>query len=209
MAPLIPVVAFPWNAEVLSAITEPHVLVATFGYLLLAPALRRSGLVDKRKGAYRQCMIAYNVLMAILSAVCFFATVTALGWDGGYGAWLRKLTGDTPVMLFTNQCPSPVFSSRLFLLAAHVFYWSKVVEFLDTAWLVLKGKSVSFLQARALFAHATRVYAEVGAELISGHQASPWIRCGATQRHASHVCCAGLSSLWSAVGHLPRPPATE
>ena len=128
------------------ALTDPQILIGTFGYLLLAPLLRRSSLVDTRKGAYKRCMIAYNTVMAVYSLGCFLVTMTALGWDYGYGGWLRALTGDKVVELYTNTCPSPVFDSRLFVWAATSFYYSKYVEYLDTAWLVLKGKPVSFLQ---------------------------------------------------------------
>ena len=128
-------------------LTDPQILIGTFGYLLLAPLLRRTSLVDTRKGAYKRCMIAYNTVMAVYSLGCFLVTTTALGWDYGYGGWLRALTGDKAVTeLYTNTCPSPVFESRLFVWAATSFYYSKYVEYLDTAWLVLKGKPVSFLQ---------------------------------------------------------------
>jgi len=128
------------------ALTNPEILIGTFGYLLLKPLLKDSPLVDTKKGAYKTSMIIYNVIMAVFSLACFVATTTALGWDYGYGAPLLALTGDKPVALYTDTCPSPLFSSKLFMFAMKGFYYSKYVEYLDTVWLVLKGKPVSFLQ---------------------------------------------------------------
>ena len=140
------------------ALTDPLILIGTSSYLLLAPLLRRSPLVDTRKGAYKRCMIAYNTLMAVYSLGCFLVTTTALGWDYGYGGWLRALTGDQVVELYSNTCPSPVWESTLFVWAAKSFYYSKYVEYLDTAWLVLKGKPVSFLQTFHHFGAPWDVY---------------------------------------------------
>ena len=42
--------------------------------------------------------------------------------------------------------------------AAWSFYYSKYVEYLDTAWLVLKGKDVSFLQTFHHFGAPWDVY---------------------------------------------------
>ena len=120
----------------IAAFTNPEILIGTFGYLLLKPALKNSGLVDTKKGAYKMSMIIYNVLMAVFSAACFVATTTALGWDRGYGASLLAWSGDTPAALYTDACPPPVFNSKLFMLAAKAFYYSKYFEYLDTAWLV-------------------------------------------------------------------------
>merc|ERR1711892_575436 len=72
--------------------------------------------------------------------------------------WLRALTGDKVVELYTNSCPSPVWESTLFVWAAKSFYYSKYVEYLDTAWLVLKGKPVSFLQTFHHFGAPWDVY---------------------------------------------------
>ena len=88
----------------IAAFTNPEILIGTFGYLLLKPALKNSGLVDTKKGAYKMSMIIYNVLMAVFSAACFVATTTALGWDRGYGAallaWVLACHED-PYTLFT------------------------------------------------------------------------------------------------------------
>nr|AAL37626.1 long chain polyunsaturated fatty acid elongation enzyme [Isochrysis galbana]APW79686.1 elongation of fatty acids protein [synthetic construct] len=151
-----------------AAVTDPEILIGTFSYLLLKPLLRNSGLVDEKKGAYRTSMIWYNVLLALFSALSFYVTATALGWDYGTGAWLRRQTGDTPQPLF--QCPSPVWDSKLFTWTAKAFYYSKYVEYLDTAWLVLKGKRVSFLQAFHHFGAPWDVY--LGIRL---HNEGVWI----------------------------------
>uniref|UniRef100_A0A7S4F008 Elongation of fatty acids protein n=1 Tax=Chrysotila carterae TaxID=13221 RepID=A0A7S4F008_CHRCT len=155
----MPAVAFPWNDEVIAAVTNPEILIGTFSYFLVKPLLRNSGLVDTRKGAYKRSMVAYNLLMALFSAGCFCTTATALGWDRGYGAWLRELTGDVPAQLFTEaQDPSPVWGSKLFVWSVRAFYYSKYVEYLDTAWMVLKGKRVIFLQSFHHFGAPWDVY---------------------------------------------------
>mmetsp|Transcript_46237 Transcript_46237/g.76458 ORF Transcript_46237/g.76458 Transcript_46237/m.76458 type:complete len:283 (-) Transcript_46237:150-998(-) len=136
----------PLDEDVHAALTEPTILCLTFGYLLLGPLLKRSPWIDSTTGAYQGHIVCYDLLMAVYSCVTFIVTATAIGWDLGYGNWLRALSGDSPAVLRTNNCPSPVFDSSLFLLAAKTFYWSKYVEYLDTVWLVLKGKPVSFLQ---------------------------------------------------------------
>ena len=145
--------------EVISALSSPGIIVGTGFYLLLKPICKASGLIDTTKGAYKKSMIAYNVLMAVYSAAAFLATGVALGWDRGYGQWLRDMTGDQVVTLYSaNVCPSPVFSSKLFMWAAWSFYYSKYVEYLDTVWLVLKGKPVSFLQTFHHFGAPWDVY---------------------------------------------------
>jgi len=149
---------WPLEPNVLAAITNPEIIIGTMGYLFLKPILRNSGLVDKRKGAYKTSMILYNVLMAVFSLACFIATTVALGWDRGYGKPLLDWAGDTPSELYTNSCPSPVYNSKLFTYAAWAFYYSKYVEYLDTAWLVLKGKEVSFLQTFHHFGAPWDVY---------------------------------------------------
>jgi len=132
--------------DVVQVLLSPEILIGSGSYLLLKPILKRSSLVDKSKGAYKTSMILYNVVMAIFSAGCFIATTVALGWDRGYGAALLAWAGDTPVPLYGDTCPPPVFNSYLFSTAGRLFYYSKYVEYLDTVWLVLKGKEVSLLQ---------------------------------------------------------------
>lgn len=148
-----------WQPNVIAALTNPEILIGTGFYLILKPLLRASPFVDERKGAYKKTMIAYNAIMAIFSAACFIATTVALGWDRGYGAGLLAWSGDTPLpALYTNTCPSKLFDSYLFRTAAWAFYYSKYVEYLDTAWLVLKGKPVSFLQSFHHFGAPWDVY---------------------------------------------------
>jgi len=144
--------------DVAAAVLSPEILIGTFSYLLLKPLLKQSGLIDTTKGAYRNSMILYNVLMAAYSGCAFLATATVLGWDRGYGQWLRDLTGDKVVTLYQDNCPSPVFESKIFVWVAWSFYYSKYVEYLDTAWLVLKGKPVSFLQTFHHFGAPWDVY---------------------------------------------------
>lgn len=151
---------WPLSPETVSVLTNPEIIIGTGFYLVLKPLLKHSGLVDKTKGAYKTSMILYNVLMAVFSAACFVATTVALGWAGDLpGAKaLLEWAGDTPAPLYTDACPSPVYSSYLFTMAAKLFYYSKYVEYLDTAWLVLKGKDVSFLQSFHHFGAPWDVY---------------------------------------------------
>jgi len=148
----------PLQPAVKAAFANPEILIGTVFYLVLKPILRNSGLVDTTKGAYKTSMIMYNIVMALFSAACFVMTTVALGWDRGYGAALLRWAGDSPVPLYTDSCPSPVFSSNLFTYAAWAFYYSKYVEYLDTAWLVLKGKNVSLLQTFHHFGAPWDVY---------------------------------------------------
>ena len=147
-----------WQPYVVAAVTNPEILIGTGFYLVLKPLLKASPLVDKTKGAYKNTMIVYNLIMAIFSAACFVATTTALGWDRGYGAALLEWAGDTVSPLYTDTCPPPLFKSKLFYYSAWAFYYSKYVEYLDTAWLVLKGKPVSFLQTFHHFGAPWDVY---------------------------------------------------
>jgi len=148
----------PLQANVVAAFTNPEILIGTGFYLFLKPLLKASPLVDKRKGAYKNAMIFYNIIMAVFSAACFVATTTALGWDRGYGASLLAWAGDTVSPLYKDNCPPPLFNSKLFYYAAWAFYYSNYVEYLDTAWLVLKGKEVSFLQTFHHFGAPWDVY---------------------------------------------------
>lgn len=132
--------------KLIDTVVNSEILYMTVGYLLLKPLLQRSPLVVTTKGAYRNGMIGYNTTMSIFSFVCFVNMLAAFGWDYGLLQPLRDLTGDQVVSLYTGQCPSPVFSSRLFVYTAWAFYYSKYIEYMDTAWLVMKGKPVSFLQ---------------------------------------------------------------
>ena len=91
--------------EVVSALASPGIILGTGFYLVLKPILKQSGLIDTKKGAYKRSMIAYNVLMAVYSATAFLVTGVALGWDRGYGQWLRDLTGDKVVTLYQVRRP--------------------------------------------------------------------------------------------------------
>lgn len=154
----VEIVLPPWGSEVVSALTNPEILVCTFGYLFLPALCRRTGLIDTSKGAYRRAMVSYNVLMAVYSFGCFLLTGVSLGWDRGHGQWIRDLTGDKPTTLFTNQCPSPLMENKIFMWVAWSFYYSKYVEYLDTVWLVLKDKPVSLLQTFHHFGAPWDVY---------------------------------------------------
>ena len=92
--------------EVVSALASPGIILGTVFYLVLKPILKQSGLIDETKGAYKRSMIAYNVLMAVYSATAFLMTWVALGWDRGYGQWLRDLTGDKVVTLYQVRRPA-------------------------------------------------------------------------------------------------------
>ena len=127
------------------AILRGEVLYLSLCYLLVEPLLRRSPWVNTKRGAYRTGMIAYNAIMCGISLVCFVCTVAAVGADFGHLQWLRDLTGNSVAPLWTEVCPSRLFENKLFTGAATAFHFSKYVEYMDTAWLVLKGKPVIFL----------------------------------------------------------------
>lgn len=140
------------------AVIKGEVLYFSLAYLLLEPVLKRTPWVNTQKGAYKKGMIAYNLTMCVFSLVCFVCQIAAIGLDYGHLQWLRDASGDTVVPLFLDKGPSVAFSSRLFRYSALAFHYSKYVEYMDTAWLVLKGKPVSFLQGFHHFGAAWDTY---------------------------------------------------
>nr|ADN94476.1 delta-9 elongase [Rebecca salina] len=156
----MPAITLDWllSPGLKDAVIGGEVLYFSLGYLLLEPILKRSPFVDKRKGAYRNGMIAYNILMCGFSLVCFVCQMAALGLDRGHLQFVRDLTGDSVVQLYQDVSPSPAFANKLFRYSAVAFHYSKYVEYMDTAWLVLKGKPVSFLQGFHHFGAAWDTY---------------------------------------------------
>jgi hypothetical protein len=147
-----------FQAVLLDSVLYGEVLYLSLGYLCLEPILRRSSLVDASKGSFQREMIAYNTGMCLLSLSCFICCVAALGLDNQWLQPLRDLM-DSPVSaLYTEHCPSQLFENKLFYYAAYAFHYSKYVEYMDTAWLVLKGKPVSFLQRFHHFGAAWNTY---------------------------------------------------
>lgn len=53
----------PLQPNVIAAFTNPEILIGTGFYLFLKPLLKVSPLVDKKKGAYKNAMIFYNLIM--------------------------------------------------------------------------------------------------------------------------------------------------
>jgi hypothetical protein len=78
---------------------------------------------------------SYNLAMSLYSLVTFvlmIASIQQLYADG---------TG-----LYGNDCKA-AFSQPLFRNLVKVFYWSKFIEYMDTMFLIVKGKPVSILQS--------------------------------------------------------------
>nr|ADN94475.1 delta-9 elongase [Pavlova pinguis] len=155
-----PPITLEWllSPKLKDAVFGGEVLYFSIAYLFLAPILKRTPLVDTRKGAYKSGMIAYNVIMCVFSLVCFICQLAALGYDMGYLQWVRDLTGDEIVPLYQDVSPSPAFSNKLFKYSSIAFHYSKYVEYMDTAWLVMKGKPVSLLQGFHHFGAAWDTY---------------------------------------------------
>ena len=207
----VEIVLPPWGSEVVSALTNPEILVCTFGYLFLPALCRRTGLIDTSKGAYRRAMVSYNVLMAVYSFGCFLLTGVSLGWDRGHGQWIRDLTGDKPTTLFTNQasagggyasralipslpadldlctlrqCPSPLMENKIFMWVAWSFYYRCV-------WLlVARCRRVGGVEV-----DVGGVEVDVGGDEV----------CNAGVRWV----WAGVSWMWAAPRSLPSPIPPE
>merc|ERR1711865_1323164 len=159
MGDLQPSICCPFAmSTILESLLYGEVLYLSLGYLCIEPCLRGCSLVNKERGAYRTQMVIYNAVMSLFSLGCFLCTVAALGYDYGLLEWLRAATDSPITELYTNTCPSSVFSNKLFYYPAYAFHFSKYVEYLDTVWLVLKGKEVSLLQKFHHFGAAYDTY---------------------------------------------------
>ena len=54
-----------WEPATIAAFTNPEILIGTGSYLLLKPLLKRSGLVDKTKGAYKTSVRRVHALAVV------------------------------------------------------------------------------------------------------------------------------------------------
>jgi len=89
---------------------------------------------EDNKAFWKKFMMNYNLVMAAYSFVTFFVCLRGLLQAG----------------LYSQRC-DVTFRNPYFNWAAYIFYWSKYVEFLDTFFLIVAGKTVSWLQ---FFHHA-------------------------------------------------------
>ena len=112
-------------STILESVLYGEVLYLSLGYLCIEPCLRGCSLVNKERGAYRTQMVTYNAVMSLFSFGCFLCTVAALGYDYGLLEWLRAATDSPITELYTNTCPSSVFSNKLFYYPAYAFHFSK------------------------------------------------------------------------------------
>ena len=105
----------------------------TVAYLVLKKILPR--FADEKKGAFKRSLFLYNIGMSLFSLSIFAMLASYLrhNWP-----------------MFKPDCGEAAFRDPIFRTAALLFYYSKYVEYMDTFWLLLKGKSVSFLQVRRL-----------------------------------------------------------
>jgi len=121
----------------------------------------------------------YNALFCVFSAVVCALEGWALWGSGGvFGAlyWRGGGSGGGEAA----SC-SAAFANSAFAEAAKMFYYSKYVEWMDTAWIVLGGKRPGFLH---LFHHI-----------------------GTHQDPSLHACCRSLKAVLAAhpaVRALPR-----
>jgi len=89
---------------------------------------------EDNKPFWKKFMMNYNLVMAAYSCITFFVCLRGLLQTG----------------LLSTECDT-TFRNPYFNWAAYIFYWSKYVEFLDTFFLIIAGKQVSWLQ---FFRHA-------------------------------------------------------
>lgn len=78
----------------------------------------------------RGVMLGYNALMSVFSFVCFVNIAIVLSRN-------ERIHASRTCHAFANDA--------LFVSTVRWFYWSKFVEFLDTVFLILRAKPVSWL----------------------------------------------------------------
>mmetsp|Transcript_7415 Transcript_7415/g.18069 ORF Transcript_7415/g.18069 Transcript_7415/m.18069 type:complete len:258 (-) Transcript_7415:244-1017(-) len=104
-------------------------------YAVAVPLLRRMYAVKKDEKVsipgLKTFMVAYNLIMSLFSLVCFIG-IAYVVIVRQHGVWKGQ-----DCMMYNRDW--------LFRALVKAFHWSKYVEFLDTLFLILNGKPVSWL----------------------------------------------------------------
>lgn len=109
-------------------------LLGVVVYIVMKPLLKSFFSVRSRyedyKPVWKLLMTLYNVAMCVYSLLTFVFGCHALSHGAG---------------LFTMD-PAETFHTGSYAFIAKIFWLSKYVEYLDTIFLIVAGKDVSFLQ---------------------------------------------------------------
>eukprot|EP01028_Stygiella_incarcerata_P007947 TRINITY_DN331_c2_g3_i1.p1 TRINITY_DN331_c2_g3~~TRINITY_DN331_c2_g3_i1.p1 ORF type:complete len:262 (+),score=33.29 TRINITY_DN331_c2_g3_i1:531-1316(+) len=129
--PLVQAARHPEFSDVMWDVVRCEGVFFTFAYFVLKKKLKGVGIKNaQREAKLKTAMTCYNVFMTLYSFVTFLVMTKVLLFD---------------VSLFTNDCDH-VFRNKTFVWTTYIFYLSKYFEYLDTFWIVMRGKRVSFLQ---------------------------------------------------------------
>jgi hypothetical protein len=128
--PRLPAVASQLATDSLSSGVPYGILFYIISEALLVRYWRTEW-YENNKMKWKYAMAAYNMVLSVYSfATCIAAFIA-----------LSNVTA-----LYGNDCTLLFRTSPLFVTTTYLFYLSKYVEFLDTYFLVVAGKSVNWLQ---------------------------------------------------------------
>jgi len=96
---------------------------------ILSKIFENRKLYQDHKTSWKIFMSLYNFIMALYSFITFWCCLYGL-YRGG---------------LFSGDCDR-LYNEEYFFVTAKIFFLSKYVEYLDTYFLIIAGKSVSWLQ---------------------------------------------------------------
>jgi len=118
----------------LNRFARSEAAMMTVLYIVMQPVLKayygKGEKYEKHKSWWKNVMWAYNVLMSLFSFACFVAMVMVV----------------TDLPLFTEDCAMYFRDSQIFYWTVYAFYISKFVEYLDTVFLIVMGRQVTWLQ---------------------------------------------------------------
>jgi len=113
-----------------------EVLYFTFFYLLVKT------FVPKNVPVSKSFIALYNLSMMLFSLITFVLMVYTIH-QMYYGPNAKGLWSDDCTYAFSHE----VWGIKMFRRISEFFYWSKFVEYMDTMFLIMKGKEVSILQS--------------------------------------------------------------
>jgi len=118
--------AFTWAGDWL-------LMPATIFYIAVLPLSRsyfeNGQNYQRNKPTWKKIMIGYNWLMCLFSVIIFALTSRSL----------------LATKLYTNDCKL-LWRDDVYAWCVKLFYWSKFFEYLDTFWLYVMNKPVTYLQ---------------------------------------------------------------
>eukprot|EP01125_Pyxidicula_operculata_P011739 TRINITY_DN3843_c0_g1_i1.p1 TRINITY_DN3843_c0_g1~~TRINITY_DN3843_c0_g1_i1.p1 ORF type:complete len:265 (+),score=47.23 TRINITY_DN3843_c0_g1_i1:29-823(+) len=131
------------SKDILNESWNDNVIIACVGYVLMQPILRwifkDGAYYESNKKFWKYTMAVYNFALSFYSLWTFYVAVTSLYQTG---LWPQNPTSPSQ----GAGCQGTIFQNADFAMVSRYFYLSKYVEFLDTAFLIIAQKPVSFLQ---------------------------------------------------------------